>query len=113
MLPYVLIAGYVTVWVAWSLLVAATRLCRGDSGEPVSFGRFASIVGWALVPMVALAVVAQRTPWIPGPVNPMLTLMTPILTALFVSTQWTRSGSSSRPSRERGDAGGKRRYPER
>lgn len=84
------IAGYVSVWFGWSSLVASALPRRGQRVSSLRFCGALSISGCALIPVVALAVVAHYTPWIPKPINEMLSLMTPVLLAIFVMHQLVR-----------------------
>jgi hypothetical protein len=75
-------------------------LRRGQRVPSLGFGGALSISCSALIPVVALALVAYYTPWIPKPVNEMLSLMTPVLLAIFIMHQLVRGGIWNPPQSE-------------
>jgi hypothetical protein len=83
------IIGYVSVWMAWTAVVAARWPPQRMSS--LQMARCLAIGACMIAPVVALAIVAHFTGWIPPRVNEMFTLMTPVMAARFVAGQidWT------------------------
>ena len=92
MSAYGFIIGYVSLWLAWSSLVAAVSERRAQRLASLGLRESLSILGCALVPIVVLSLLSYYTSCIAKPVNEMLSLMTPILLALFVTNQLARRG---------------------
>jgi hypothetical protein len=109
MTAWVLIAGYATLWIAWSSLVGAVRDGIDRGPRPWGAARCVWLMVQAMAPIVAFAWFAHGTAWIPERVNVMLTLMTPVLTAAFVAaagplrrSRPVRHPSPASPPRSRG-----------
>jgi hypothetical protein len=76
------IVGYVSLWMAWRSIVAECAPPRPLAPEITTCLAIGACI---VAPIVGLAVVAQCTAWIPPRVNEMLTLMTPVLAAVFAA----------------------------
>jgi hypothetical protein len=76
------IVGYVCLWMAWKSIVAE---CAPRRPLALEMARCLAIGACIVAPIVGLAVVAHCTTWIPPRVNEMLTLMTPVLAAVFAA----------------------------
>jgi hypothetical protein len=83
------ITGYVSVWMAWSAVVAARW--PPQRATSLQMVRCLAIGACVIAPVVALALVSHCTGWIPPRINEMFTLMTPVMAAHFVAVQidWT------------------------
>jgi hypothetical protein len=85
------IIGYASLWIVWDQVISLA-LTRGGRRRlpPLGFRSSLTIMSYAFVPVLALAVVFFATPWVPAHARDMLSLMTPVSLALFAGSQVRR-----------------------